>query len=116
MNDQKREAAKERKRRQRLREQEAGLKEVRLKLSPEEARRLEELCRVRAGLREPYELGDYVALLIDRDWKAWQVQLAELKTQRCPKCDASLPEGCDGVFSGDSACFHTWPNWKELAL
>ena len=116
MNDKKREAAAQRKRDQRQREKATGLKEVRLKLSEEEHRRLRELCRIRAGVGEPYDVGEYLALLMDRDWKKLQAQLHDLGTQRCAKCDASLPQGCDGLFAGDSACFHTWPNGKVLAL
>ncbi|QNE59111.1 hypothetical protein H5404_25280 (plasmid) [Vibrio parahaemolyticus] len=114
--DNKKAAAAERKRRQRQREKEADIQEVRLKLSKVERERLAEMCQVRAGSREPYDAAEYVALLIDRDWQKLQQQLAELNSQCCGKCKDPLPGGCNGLFKGDSECFHTWPNWKDLAL
>lgn len=108
--------AAKRKRRQRQREKDAGIHEVRVNLTATEHDRLLEICRVRAGCGKPYDSSELVALLIDRDWKKLQEQLAELGEKRCAKCKESLPKGCDGLFKGDSACFHTSPNWKELRL
>ncbi|NAW78338.1 hypothetical protein CAG61_08450 [Vibrio sp. V34_P3A8T189] len=114
--DKKKMAAAERKRRQRKREKEADIQEVRLKLSRVERERLSKMCQVRAGTSEPYDAAEYVALLIDRDWQKLQLQLAELNSQRCEKCKEPLPGGCNGLFKWDSECFHTWPNYKDLAL
>lgn len=112
----KRAAAAERKRRQRQKAKKADIQEVRLKLSKVEREHLTEMCQVRAGSREPYDAAEYVALLIQRDWEKLQKQLAELNSQCCGKCKDPLPGGCDGLFKGDSECFHTWPNWKDLTL
>lgn len=116
MSDKKKKEAAERKRRQRQREKEADIQEVRLKLSRVERERLSKMCQVRAGASEPYDAAEYVALLIDRDWARLQQQLTDLNSQRCGKCKDKLPSGCNGLFKGDSECFHTWPNYKDLAL
>ena len=115
-NDNMREAARARKRRQRQREKEADIQEVRLKLSRVERERLSKMCQVRAGTSEPYDAAEYVALLIDRDWARLQQQLTDLNSQCCGKCKDPLPSGCNGLFKWDSECFHTWPNYKDLAL
>ncbi|MGY5383262.1 hypothetical protein [Vibrio metschnikovii] len=114
--DKRRAEAAERKRRQRQREKEADIQEVRLKLSRVERERLSKMCQVRAGASEPYDAAEYVALLIDRDWARLQQQLTDLNSQCCGKCKDPLPSGCNGLFKGDSECFHTYPNYKDLAL
>ncbi|KYO58422.1 hypothetical protein [Vibrio parahaemolyticus] len=114
--DKKREAARERKRRQRQREKELDIQEVRLKLSKVDRERLETMCKARAVTGEPYDMDEYITLLIDRDWQKLQQQLKELNGQCCGKCKDPLPGGCNGLFKGDSACYHTWPNWKDLRL
>lgn len=82
-----------------------GIKRIEVQLSEKERERLDELCRVRAGVGEPYTADEFISLLIHRNWEHLQKQLVELGT--CKKCGSKLPAGCEGVFKGDSACWHT---------
>lgn len=82
-----------------------GIKRIEVQLSEKERERLDELCRVRAGVGEPYTADEFISLLIHRNWESLQQQLAELGT--CNKCGSSLPEGCGGLFKGDAECWHT---------
>lgn len=90
-----------------------GIKRIEVQLSEKERERLDELCKVRAGVGEPYTADEFISLLIHRNWEQLQSQLAELGT--CKKCGSSLPEGCEGLFKGESACWHT-RNAKILHL
>ncbi len=82
-----------------------GIKRIEVQLSEKERERLEELCRIRAGVGEPYTADEFISLLIHRSWESLQQTLAELGT--CKKCGSALPEGCGGLFKGESACWHT---------
>ncbi len=97
--------AKTRKQKERNRKSSLGIKRIEVQLSEKERERLDELCRVRAGVGEPYTADEFISLLIHRNWELLQQQLAELRT--CKKCGSSLPEGCKGLFKGDSDCWHT---------
>ncbi|WP_412497273.1 hypothetical protein [Vibrio fluvialis] len=114
----KRAAATKRKREQRNRDKAEGTKEARIPLSAVEWERLEILLAGRAPGRKPYEVGDYLALLIDRDWKKYQEQIGQLSSQRCGKCQSTLPGGCGGLFTGDAECaLHIKQSiHKELSL
>ncbi|WP_025740922.1 hypothetical protein [Salinivibrio socompensis] len=103
--EKKREAAKKRKAAERERARLSGIKEVRIKMDETERDQLDELCRVRAGNREPYDQSEFVALLIKRDFQRLQSELEALSAKPCAKCGEALPSGCDGLFEGDSRCF-----------
>lgn len=90
-----------------------GIKRIEVQLSEKERERLGELCRVRAGIGEPYTADEFISLLIHRNWELLQQQLAELGT--CKKCGSALPEGCSGLFKGDAECWHT-KDVKVLSL
>lgn len=105
--------AKTRKQKERDRKAALGIKRIEVQLSEKERERLDELCRVRAGVGEPYTADEFISLLIHRNWEQLQSQLAELGT--CKKCGSTLPEGCSGLFKGDSACWHT-KDAKALSL
>ncbi|PSW53037.1 hypothetical protein [Photobacterium leiognathi] len=115
MDDNKRKAAAERKRKQREREKAMDIKTVSVKLSSREREQLANLCRVRAGIKDPYDVDEYIALLIARDHERLQQQLAELDGKCCGKCKSPLPTGCGGLFQGEAVCFHHISK-KELAL
>lgn len=66
-----------------------------------------------AGVGEPYTADEFISLLIHRNWEQLQSQLAELDT--CKKCGSVLPEGCGGLFKGESDCWHT-KDAKVLSL
>ena len=105
--------AKSRKQKERDRKAALGIKRIEVQLSEKERERLDELCRVRAGVGEPYTADEFISLLIHRNWEQLQKQLEELGT--CKKCGSALPEGCGGLFKGDAECWHT-RNAKILTL
>jgi hypothetical protein len=112
----KREKAAERKRNQRLREAEKNAEQIIVTLEPIEQQRAAELCCVRAVIGEPYSLDEYLSTLIARDWDRWQQEKADLeKRGNCPKCNSPLPEGCGGLWRGETACYRTH-QVKELQL
>lgn len=90
-----------------------GIQRIEVQLSEKERERLGELCKVRAGVGDPYTADEFISLLIHRNWEQLQSQLAELGT--CKKCGSALPEGCGGLFKGDAECWHT-RNAKILQL
>ncbi len=94
-----------RKRKERDKKAALGIKRIEVQLSEKERERLGELCRVRAGIGEPYTADEFISLLIHRNWELLQQQLTELGT--CKKCGSALPEGCGGLFKGDSECWHS---------
>ena len=97
--------AKDRKQKERDSKAALGIKRIEVQLSEKERERLDELCRERAGVGEPYTADEFISLLIHRNWEQPQSQLAELGT--CKKCGSALPEGCGGLFKGDAECWHT---------
>ncbi|WP_136487858.1 hypothetical protein [Vibrio sp. H11] len=116
--DKQREANKRRQQRSRQRKKAAGNKLLRVELADVEQERLNTLLSGRAPGRTPYDAGEYVALLIDRDWKRYQAQLAQLANTPCEKCRTTLPGGCGGLFAGEAECLLHIKNpvCKELML
>lgn len=106
---------KARKEAQRKRQAALGIKRVEVALSTREREQLETLRRARAGSGEPYSADEYISTLLRRDWEHWLEQEAELKQQTCQNCDCALPNGCEGAFKGEAACWHTIEA-KTLAL
>ncbi len=105
--------AKDRKQKERGRKAALGIKRIEVQLSEKERERLDELCRIRAGVGEPYTADEFISLLIHRNWELLQKQLEELGS--CKKCGSQLPEGCSGLFKGDAECWHTRKS-KALSL
>lgn len=97
--------ATQRKKAQRERQAKLEIKVVEVKLSKAERQTLAQNCQVRGGVSGPYGADEYISTLIRRDNERLQQQLAELGC--CGKCGSPLPGGCDGLFKGDSACWHT---------
>lgn len=95
----------ERKRRSRERMRQLGVKVIEVRLSPSVQRRLDEARHFRGGLRGPYSVDEYIDTLIREDSVRLERQLAKLGA--CQKCGSMLPKGCDGLFKGDSDCYHT---------
>ena len=95
----------ERKKKSREAAKAAGVSRIEISLGKNEVSRLDELCKVRGGVRGPYSTDEFLTLLIHRDWQKLQQQLAELET--CSHCSDQLPEGCKGLFKGASSCWHT---------
>ncbi|MEX0632689.1 hypothetical protein M8494_13790 [Serratia ureilytica] len=106
----------ERKAAQRERQRLAGIVPVEIKLDQQEAEMLRENCVARRPQREPYDLDEYITMLIRKD-------NAELKSSwrhgingAAGKCKDKLPgdpAGC--YFLGDSECWQTY-GWHETKL
>lgn len=96
-----------RKEQQRDRERELGILPVEIKLGPVERAALANGCKVRGGVRGPYEAAEYVATLIRRDAERLAEQLGDLAATTCGQCGKALPEGCGGVWRGELPCWHT---------
>ncbi|WFQ80911.1 hypothetical protein PXH59_07375 [Xenorhabdus sp. SF857] len=104
----------ERKAAQRQRQQEAGVTKIELLLDNQELAMLKRNCALRRPGREPYDVVEYLTLLIRKDDVELQQTMQALATRRCGKCGDGLPvvECC---FSGDSACWNTL-GWHKLKL
>lgn len=111
--------AKERTRKQKSRENAAkrreslGLERVEIELSKKVRDELETLRHARALSGEPYSVAEYISELILNDAQRYQEQVAALGC--CGKCKSQLPQGCEGLFAGDSECWRTRKS-KELML
>ncbi len=107
--------ATKRKQKQRARWAALGIKRVEVALSERERLQLEALRIARAGSGEPYSTDEYISPLLRRDWEQWVSQVGNLKVQVCKHCNTPLPDGCNGAFKGDNACWQTEGD-KTLAL
>ncbi len=104
----------ERKAAQRARQAAAGGKKLELALDSQELVMLAQNCATRRFGREPYELNEYIALLIRKDAAELMQQLEVLSHQQCGKCKEQLPvQSCP--CQGEAACWAT-SGWHELKL
>lgn len=94
-----------RKRKQREKLKALNITVVEIKLSARERDMLDEGCNVRGGISGAYDCHEYIAKLIINDSKKLKRDLSRLGA--CKKCKSSLPQGCDGLFKGDTDCFHS---------
>lgn len=104
----------ERKASQRARQAAAGGKKLELALDSQELEMLAQNCAARRPGREPYELNEYIALLIRKDAAELTQQLEALAHQQCGKCIEQLPvKSCP--CHGEAACWAT-NGWHKLKL
>lgn len=104
----------ERKAAQRARQAAAGGKKLELALDSQELEMLAHNCAARRPGREPYELNEYIALLIRKDAAELAQQLEVLARQQCGKCKEQLPvQSCP--CQGEEACWTT-SGWHKLKL
>lgn len=104
----------ERKAAQRARQAAAGGKKLELALDSQELEMLAHNCAARRPGREPYELNEYIALLIRKDAAELAQQIETLAHQWCGKCKEQLPvQSCP--CQGEAACWAT-SGWHELKL
>ncbi|MBE3958865.1 hypothetical protein [Vibrio parahaemolyticus] len=94
-------------------EEKQGIAKVELELPAADRDRLDAMRQARAVVGEPYSREEYIAELIQQDEKRYQEQVAALGC--CGKCKSPLPQGCEGVFEGDSECWRT-RKFRELML
>ncbi|CDH34713.1 49 [Xenorhabdus bovienii str. Intermedium] len=104
----------ERKAAQRQRQKDSGVTKIELLLDNQEMAMLKQNCSLRRPGRDPYDVAEYLALLIRKDNAEVQQKMQVLSTRQCGKCGDALPvtECC---LSGDSACWTTL-GWHEVKL
>ena len=76
-----------------------------LVLTPQEAQMLARNCQRRNPGRAPYSRNEYISLLILCDDQRLDRQEAALGG--CKRCGKALPEGCNGNYKGEGACWFT---------
>ncbi|EIC8372463.1 hypothetical protein V0N58_001264 [Salmonella enterica] len=106
-------SAAERKAAQRARQSAAGGRKLELVLDAQELEILARNCAERRPGRAPYEMGEYIALLIRQDDARLKGQIKSIRANKCNKCGDSLPvKACP--CAGDSQCWvtHGWHTVK----
>lgn len=104
----------ERKAAQRARQAEAGNRKLELQLDTQELEMLERNCASRRPGREPYDMAEYISLLIRQDDARVRGRIKAISAKRCGKCGDELPiDSCP--CSGDSQCWVT-RGWNEVKL
>lgn len=104
----------ERKAAQRARQAAAGGRKFELILDAQELDMLERNCASRRPGRAPYEMSEYVAMLIRQDDARVRGRIKSISANRCDKCGDALPvESCP--CDGDSQCWIT-RGWHETKL
>lgn len=107
-------SAAERKAAQRARLVEAGSRKLELQLDEQELDMLARNCAARRPGRAPYEMSEYIALLIRQDDARVRGRIKSISANKCGKCDDALPiDSCP--CDGDSACWVT-RGWHETKL
>lgn len=107
-------SAAERKAAQRARLAESGNRKLELQLDAQELAMLEQNCAARRPGRAPYEMGEYIAMLIRQDDARVRGRIKAISANRCGKCGDSLPvNSCP--CQGDSQCWAS-NGWHEVKL
>ncbi|MGK0735959.1 hypothetical protein ACSFCT_04080 [Yokenella regensburgei] len=107
-------SAAERKAAQRARQVAAGGRKIEVVLDEQEISILERSCAVRRPGRAPYEMSEYIALLIRQDDARVRGRIKAISVNCCEKCGDKLPvEKCPCI--GDSQCWVT-TGWHGLKL
>ncbi|EAT8440944.1 hypothetical protein E8Q25_10105, partial [Salmonella enterica subsp. enterica serovar Bonariensis] len=83
-------------------------------LDGQELEMLARNCTARRHGRAPYDMSEYIALLIRQDDARVRGRIKSISANRCGKCGDSLPvKSCP--CDGDSACWVT-RGWHETKL
>ena len=107
-------SAAERKAAQRARQNAAGERKLELVLDEQELAMVEQNCAARRPGREPYDIGEYIALLIRQDNARMAARIKSISVRQCGKCGDKLPvASCP--CQGDSQCWVT-NGWHETKL
>lgn len=104
----------ERKAEQRARQAEAGLGKLELQLDKQELDMLAQNCAARRPGRDPYELAEYIALLIRQDDARVRGRILSISKRQCGKCGDRLPV-TECPCNGEAACWAT-KGWHEVKL
>lgn len=106
--------AAERKAAHRARQAEAGNRKLELVIDTQEMEMLARNCAARRPGRAPYDMSEYIALLIRQDDARVRGRIKSISKRRCGKCGDSIPvDSCP--CDGDSACWVT-RGWHETKL
>lgn len=106
--------AAERKAAQRARQTESGERKLELVLDEQEMEMLARNCAARRPGRAPYEMAEYIALLIRQDDARVRGKINSISKRQCGKCGDQLPVvSCP--CAGDSQCWATL-GWHETKL
>ncbi|HHT0404601.1 TPA: hypothetical protein ACTW6H_002792 [Raoultella ornithinolytica] len=104
----------ERKAAQRARQSAAGERKIELVLDEQEQEMLARNCAARSPGSDPYEMAEYIALLIRQDDARVRGRIRSISKRSCSKCGDRLPvEAC--TCAGDSQCWATM-GWHETKL
>ncbi|ENZ7719131.1 hypothetical protein WJF66_002304 [Klebsiella aerogenes] len=104
----------ERKAAQRARQSAAGDRKIELVLDEQEQEMLARNCAARRPGRAPYEMAEYIALLIRQDDARVRIRIKSISKRRCGKCGDAIPITCCPCV-GDSQCWVTY-GWHETKL
>lgn len=98
--------AAERKAEQRKRQKATGETKFELMVDSQELEMVKKNCILRRPGKEPYDVSEYIQLLIRQDNERLQNQVAALEKKVCKKCGDKLPvTKC--CLNGDSQCWAT---------
>ncbi|WP_370621412.1 hypothetical protein NMD10_15880 [Citrobacter portucalensis] len=107
-------SAAERKAAQRARQSASGGRKLELVLDAQELEMLARNCADRRPGRAPYDMGEYIALLIRQDDARVKGHIKSISANRCSKCGDALPvKSCP--CAGDSQCWVTH-GWHAVKL
>ncbi|MCD2527342.1 MULTISPECIES: hypothetical protein [Providencia] len=106
--------AAERKAEQRKRQKDSGEMKFELIVDSQELEMLRQNCALRRPGREPYDMNEYIQLLIIKDNQELTEKYKQLSNECCGKCGESLPVA-ECCLSGAADCWNT-KGWHELSL
>lgn len=104
----------ERKAAQRARQSKLGERKLELVLDSQELDMLARNCAARRPGRDPYDMAEYVALLIRQDDARLKARIKSISKKSCGKCGDRVPvSSCP--CAGDSQCWVTL-GWHDTKL
>lgn len=104
----------ERETEQSKRQKESGVTKIELFLDEQELEMLQRTCALRRPGREPYDVAEYLSMLIRIDVRSVISLIIELNKRRCKKCNEQLPVA-ECCLSGSFECWNTI-GWHDLKL
>ncbi len=107
------ERAAARKRLQRQKERDSGNYKLIATIDQQEKEMLQQNCALRRPQRDPYDMDEYITMLIRKDNAELQAHLKEQSGRKCGKCGDALPgdsQGC--ALIGERECWQTL-GWHE---
>lgn len=106
--------AAERKAEQRKHQKESGVTKIELFLDEQEIEMLQRNCALRRPGRGPYDIAEYLSMLIRIDDRSVISLITKLNKRCCKKCNEQLPVA-ECCLNGSSECWTT-QGWHELKL